>query len=283
MSTEKLKTAESSSRRYPEFVGDAIQPIAELSTNTPFRNGIPEDGRIPQYFQAKLLIAAIIGQLGVGVPIPTERSLAARLGMARETIRNATEELIVEGKLLRKHGSGTYVAPPKVTDAITPASADGDNWSHGAKSRSFLFSENIVADRTLADDLGIRARSTVVHIEQLLTETDTPVGLESTYIPNSLFRVADNLRIAPMSVRRRLLEQCDITASRVDNRIESILATPREAKLLQVPPGLPTLMVDRSWFSEKQLGDKPKLVARSRTIYRADRTIVTSSVDIDSE
>jgi GntR family transcriptional regulator len=272
-----MMTTDNFTRRYPEFVGDAIQPITELSTNTPFRNGIPEDGRIPQYFQAKLLIAAIIGQLGIGVPIPTERSLAARLGMARETIRNATEELIVEGKLIRKHGSGTYVAPPKVTDAITPATADGDNWSNGAKSRSFLFSENIIADRTLADDLDIRARTAVVHIEQLLTDSETPVGLESTYIPNGLFRVGDSQRITPMSVRRRLLEQCDITACRIDNRIESVLATPREAKLLQVPPGLPTLMVDRAWYS-----DKPKLVARSRTIYRADRTIVTSSVEIGS-
>ena len=42
-------------------------------------------------------------------PIPPEREMAAMLGVNRMTLRRAVEELMYEGLLIRKKGSGTFL------------------------------------------------------------------------------------------------------------------------------------------------------------------------------
>jgi GntR family transcriptional regulator len=44
--------------------------------------------------------------------VPTERLLMAQLGTTRTTVRQALAELVGEGRLVRRQGSGTYVAEP---------------------------------------------------------------------------------------------------------------------------------------------------------------------------
>ena len=46
-----------------------------------------------------------------GDRLPSERTLSARWGAARMTVRSATDALIAEGLVERRHGSGTYVLP----------------------------------------------------------------------------------------------------------------------------------------------------------------------------
>src|SRR3954463_9860228 len=64
----------------------------------------------------------LVDDLGVGSAIPPERRLAADLGISRPTLRAAIEELVREGLLLRRHGSGTYVAEPKIALPLTMTS-----------------------------------------------------------------------------------------------------------------------------------------------------------------
>lgn len=49
----------------------------------------------------------------------SENQLASRLAVSRSTIRSALAELEAEGKIIRRHGSGTYVNPPALTVKTT--------------------------------------------------------------------------------------------------------------------------------------------------------------------
>ena len=49
----------------------------------------------------------------------SENQLAARLQVSRSTIRTVLAELESEGKIIRRHGSGTYVNPPALTMKAT--------------------------------------------------------------------------------------------------------------------------------------------------------------------
>ena len=51
-----------------------------------------------------------IADLQAGDQLPSERVLCAEWGVARMTLRGAVEALVAEGLLVRRHGSGTYVA-----------------------------------------------------------------------------------------------------------------------------------------------------------------------------
>jgi GntR family transcriptional regulator/MocR family aminotransferase len=51
------------------------------------------------------------GVLAAGVRLPSSRALAADLGVSRAVTAQAYEQLVAEGWLEGRHGSGTYVAP----------------------------------------------------------------------------------------------------------------------------------------------------------------------------
>ena len=57
----------------------------------------------------KLRDAILDGRLAAGLQIPSTRELARELGVGRNTVLNAVEQLVTEGYLQGERGSGTYV------------------------------------------------------------------------------------------------------------------------------------------------------------------------------
>lgn len=88
----------------------------------------------PKYWHLKTLLSdALDSEFAVGEILPNERELAARFGVARATLRQALEQLELEGRLQRRRGVGTTVAPPRVGVDVGPAAdnwpgAPGDSW-----------------------------------------------------------------------------------------------------------------------------------------------------------
>lgn len=69
--------------------------------------------RAPVYEDIKVFIRRRIenGELPSGARVPSEYQLARELGVSRNRTRLALRELEVEGYVIRRRGSGTYVAP----------------------------------------------------------------------------------------------------------------------------------------------------------------------------
>ncbi len=63
------------------------------------------------------------GELGEGDRVPSELELASQLGVSRSQTRLAMHELQIEGYLVRKQGSGSYVAP--LPGRVAPVRATG--------------------------------------------------------------------------------------------------------------------------------------------------------------
>src|ERR671918_2886060 len=78
----------------------------------------------------------LIERLGVGEAIPSERQLSADLGVSRLTVRAALDELVREGYLLRRRGSGTFVSEPKIAQELTMTSFTEDMRSRGMRPSS---------------------------------------------------------------------------------------------------------------------------------------------------
>ena len=70
--------------------------------------------RVPKYYQVKSEILALIADLEPGSAMPTERDLAERFETSRTTVRQAIAELVVDGRVERTQGRGTFVAQPKL-------------------------------------------------------------------------------------------------------------------------------------------------------------------------
>src|SRR4051812_6818268 len=59
-----------------------------------------------------------------GELLPSERTLSEQLGVSRPTLRAAIEDLARDGLLERSQGRGTFTSRPKISQELTPRTAD---------------------------------------------------------------------------------------------------------------------------------------------------------------
>jgi GntR family transcriptional regulator / MocR family aminotransferase len=79
--------------------------------------------RVRAGLEAALREGVQTGRLAAGVRLPSSRSLAADLGIARNTVADAYGQLVAEGWLTARQGSGTRVAEQAPAPGATPPRA----------------------------------------------------------------------------------------------------------------------------------------------------------------
>src|SRR5256712_10576415 len=91
----------------------------------------------------------LMESLDVGMAIPSERQLSLDLKVSRLTIRAALDELVRDGYLDRRHGSGTYVTEPKIAQPLTLTSFSDDMKRRGMTpgSRTLELTTTLTAAR----------------------------------------------------------------------------------------------------------------------------------------
>src|SRR4051812_50095893 len=72
-----------------------------------------KDGRALKHVQVREYVRSLVSGMSQGSPAPSERELVHRFGVARMTVRQAMDALVVEGLLERIPGRGTFVARPR--------------------------------------------------------------------------------------------------------------------------------------------------------------------------
>src|SRR3954464_156835 len=85
-------------------------------------------------------ILGMLDELQVGDALPSERRLATELGVSRPTLRAVIDELVREGLLLRRHGSGPYGAEPKIALPLPMPSFSEDMPRRGMRPGSRVVS-----------------------------------------------------------------------------------------------------------------------------------------------
>lgn len=237
----------------------------------PVRSGVPEHGRIPKYYAVKAHIAQLVDELGEGEPLPTERDLAVRYEVARETVRQALRDLLLEGRL-RRQGRGTVVAGPKLEQPLSLASyTEGVRRQGRVPGRSLIGLDRFDCSTAQAGELGMRPGEPVWHMERVLLADDERVGLESTYVAVARVPDLDSEFNPDSSFYSYLQDRLGIPFGAADERIETVLATPREALLIGTPPALPMLLIHR--VSRDRDGRR---LERVRTLFRGDRFSFTT-------
>ncbi|MET8418269.1 GntR family transcriptional regulator [Streptomyces sp. NPDC005134] len=245
--------------------------LLDQAPGAPIRSGIPEHGRIPKYYAVKAHVSLLIEELGEGGMLPTERDLAVRYAVSRETVRQALRQLLLEGRLARQ-GRGTVVAGPKLEQPLSLASyTEGVRRQGRTPGRHLIGLEKFPCTAALAAETGVEQGEPVWHLERVLLADDDRVGLESTYV--SVARVPDlDTEFDPdSSFYAYLRDRLGISFGDADERIETVLATPREALLIGTPPALPMLLLHRI---SRDASGQP--LERVRTLFRGDRFSFTA-------
>ena len=238
------------------------------------REGIPEHGRVPKYYAVKVRLLPLLEELGEGGLLPTERELAVRFEVSRETLRQALRELHLEGRL-RRSGRGTVVAGPKMEQPLSLASyTEGVRKEGRVPGRTLIGLTRHPAPAQLAGELGVESGDAVWHLERVLLADEERVGLESTYIPVERAPELERDFDPDSSLYAYLAERLERSGTAfgdADERLETVLATPREALLVGTPPALPMLLIHRL---SRDTEGRP--LERVRALYRGDRFSFTT-------
>src|SRR5437879_9866433 len=129
----------------------------------------------------------LMESLEVGEAIPSERQLTHDLAVSRLTIRAALDELVRDGYLDRRHGSGTYVTEPKIAQPLTLTSFSEDMRRRGMVpgSRTLELATTLAGAR-LAHRLQVSPAERLVRVTRLRLADGQPMAMEVLHIPEAL-------------------------------------------------------------------------------------------------
>lgn len=225
----------------------------------------PASKPVPKPHMVRTGLDRILAALHEGDTVPPERELALRFGVARETVRQALHELLVEGRIERR-GRGTVVAAPKLVQPLSLRSyTEGAAERGRVPGRLLVDWTDIEADAELAAALAIRAGATVMRLERVLLADGRRIGLESTYLAAKRFR---SLRSTfdPTTSLYAAIRAAGVVFGTATERIETALASPREADLLDTTTAMPMLLLNR-----RSLDTDGVPIETVRALYRGDR------------
>ncbi|MFE2140139.1 GntR family transcriptional regulator [Streptomyces sp. NPDC059466] len=224
----------------------------------------------PKYWHLRTVLSeALDSEFSVGEILPNERDLAARFGVARATLRQALEQLELEGRLQRRRGVGTTVAPPRVGVAVGSEQhvwpgAVGDAWQP-------MDCVTAVPPTAVADALETGHDVEVHTIRRSRGTHGQPVAAELLYVPAG--SVPDLSAIdAPAGVARAravLLQRPRLARPAQPRASKRAAAPAHDAKELDRLPGAPVLVVTTRFYA------RGRTAAVSVATYRADTCRLT--------
>jgi GntR family transcriptional regulator len=189
------------------------------------------------------------GELNPGDVVDSERELAKTHGVSLMTARHALADLAQEGIVERRHGAGTFVAPPQIhfnkllsyTEQMSTV---------GLVTRSRIVSSTVVSrEHEIAARFGLSATSRLVRIERVRTAGDEPVALEVCYVADDECHALLDAPLDRASLFATMERECGVELAYADEEIDATQADQRIARLLNIPNGSPLLRIRQLIFS----------------------------------
>ncbi|HEY9088500.1 MAG TPA: GntR family transcriptional regulator [Anaerolineaceae bacterium] len=233
----------------------------------------------PRYYQLANIIREriITGELEQHKPIPSERQMEEIYSVSRTTVRQALDLLERQGYVYREHGRGTFVSPQKLQKRIS----DLTSFSEDMKQRGIEPGQKILEIGLVEPPEGVCRKleltfphEPILRITRLRLGDGTPMGLQTSYylLPDGCEITTAELEVYG-SVYNLLEEKLHIVPTEADETLEVALATPNEAALLQIKPGSPLLLSERTTYSQNR-----RVFEFVKILYRGDRYIYTAKL-----
>jgi GntR family transcriptional regulator len=174
--------------------------------------------------------------------LPPERDLADLLSISRITVRKAIDELVEEGLLVRKQGSGTFVSNRVEKNFAKLTSFSEDMRARGREPRS-VWLNRAIGTVTPEESLTLRSSpgTPVYRFHRIRYADDAPMALEYATV---LAGCLPSLEAVESSLYEAL-EKTGNRPVRALQRLRAVLPTGAQAKLLKAQERDAGLLVAR--------------------------------------
>lgn len=204
---------------------------------------IPGSGT-PLYLQLARFLADSVraGHYAPDEALPSERALSESLDLSRVTTRKAIDQLVLQRLIVRRRGSGNYIAP-RIEQALSRLTS----FSEDLRARGFAPSSRWLSRKTGAataeerEILGLARAARVARLSRLRIGDETVMALEESVLPASVVP-------APAQVEGSLYEFLEARGAapvRAIQRIRALNASAKLARQLGVPTGRAVLSIQR--------------------------------------
>lgn len=219
----------------------------------------------PLYLQLARSLREHISSGGIdpGSALPSERDLSEMAGLSRVTVRKGIEQLIDEGVLIRKQGSGTFVA-----QRIEAPGAKLSSFSDDARSRGedpgvvWIYKSFAQPTEEEAAALDVSLTAKVARLGRVRLAGGEPLAIEHAVIPATFMPDLESLGDSLYQA----LETHGYRPTSGTQRVRASLATPTEAGILCVKQNSEVLRIER----RTRVPDG-RVVEFTRSVYRGDR------------
>ena len=227
---------------------------------------LDKGSHVPLYLQLSADLVEQIGggQLKPGDRLPSERELAEQLGVSRITARLAVDALFQHGLVYREQGRGTFVAHRKMHGLKGFLSFTEDIRTRGMTPRSQILRQELVdPSADLQDKLQLGHGEPVLHLVRLRLADDLPVAIQYSYLPARVCPGLEHEDLADRSLFAVLGDRYFVHPTWTEAQVQALPAMGEEARLLNLQPGAPVLVVNGLTFT-----DSFEVVESVRTVYR---------------
>jgi GntR family transcriptional regulator len=219
-------------------------------------------GRSLKHETIREYVRTLVAHEAPGSPAPSERELVHRFGVARMTVRQALDALVVEGLLERIPGRGTFVARPR--RRTTPVLSFSDEMERRAKSaQSRTLSARLEeASESVAKALSISEGDAVIYWRRVRGASNRPHCIVDTWL-NEILLPGFLLNALPPSLYDDLGGR-GLRPTWAEDIISTGPAMPDESTLLEVPHDSLVIRGQRRAFAGEAI------VEVSRSTWRPD-------------
>ncbi len=223
----------------------------------------------PAYLQLKEQIAHAIGSgsMVAGSALTSERELAQCLGLSRMTVRRAFEQLVAEGLVEQRQGSGTYVKGKPLEQYIDRVLGFADE----ASALGFTAGTRLLQVKTLAaaehpaEQLGVPEGTSVLRLVRLRTADGEPLAVQEAHLHPDLKVLDIEMLKERGSLYQTLEAQFGLHPVRARQTIGARLPTAYESRLLGIARSVPVLSLERTTYDAED-----RAFEYTRSAYRGD-------------
>jgi GntR family transcriptional regulator len=231
------------------------------------------DEGTPLYLQLARSLREHISKGGIapGSALPSERDLSEMAGMSRVTVRKGIEQLIDEGVLVRKQGSGTFVARRIEAPGAKLSSFSDDTRSRGEDPGVvWIYKSYAQPTEEEAAALNVSPTARVARLGRVRLAGGEPLAIEHAVIPATFMPDLESLGDSLYEA----LEKHGYRPVSGTQRVRASLATPTEAGILSVEQNSEVLRIER----KTRIPDG-RIVEFTRSVYRGDRYEFVTELD----
>jgi GntR family transcriptional regulator len=201
------------------------------------------------YMQLSRRLAQLIrkGRYKPDEALPSERVLAETLNVSRVTARSAIDQLVTLGMIVRKRGSGNYIAP-MLEQALSKLTSFSEELLRRGYTPASRWLERKV-DLAMPDEqmtLGLSSGARVVRLERLRLANNVVMAYEMSVLPQSI--IADPTLVG--SSLYKYLDSVQSAPVRALQHIRAMNAQPRLAEQLGIPDRQAVLFITRIAYLE---------------------------------